>query len=159
MYLKEATSADRIDLEILSLMQKNARISNVAIARALNMAPSAVLERVKKLEQKNIILQYTTRLNPAALNQNLVAFINIQVINGIGNSNTAQELAKIAEVQEVHLTAGDDCFLVKIRTTDSASLLELLRNSISKIPNIISTKTTLVLETTKEQQQLVIPKE
>jgi Lrp/AsnC family leucine-responsive transcriptional regulator len=140
-------------------MQENARISNADIARVLNMAPSAVLERVKKLEQKKIILQYTTRLNPAALNQNLIAFVYIQANKGIGNSDTGIELAKIAEVQEVHQIAGDHCFLVKIRTTDSASLLAIMRNSMSKIPDILITKTSIVLETTKEQQQLLIPKE
>ncbi|SDM54990.1 Lrp/AsnC family transcriptional regulator, leucine-responsive regulatory protein [Daejeonella rubra] len=155
MHQKEHIS-DKIDLEILSLMQENSRISNADIARVLNMAPSAVLERVKKLEQKNIILQYTTRLNPLALNQNLLAYVYVKASNGIGISNTAIELAKIAEVQEVHQIAGDDCFIVKIRTTDSASLLDLLRNTMSKIPDIVITKTTLVLETIKEQQQLVI---
>ncbi len=158
MYQKEKVS-DNIDLEILSLMQENSRISNADIARVLNMAPSAVFERVKKLEQKKIILQYTTRLNPAALNQNLIAFVSIQANKGIGNSNTALELAKIAEVQEVHQVAGDDCYLVKIRTTDSASLLDMMRNSMSKIPDIIITKTSIVLETTKEQQQILIHKE
>jgi len=155
MHQKEHIS-DKIDLEILSLMQENSRISNADIARVLNMAPSAVLERVKKLEQKNIILQYTTRLNPLALNQNLLAYVYIKASNGIGISNTAIELAQIAEVQEVHQIAGDDCFIVKIRTTDSASLLDLMRNTMSKIPDIVITKTTLVLETIKEQQQLVI---
>jgi Lrp/AsnC family leucine-responsive transcriptional regulator len=158
MHQKEKVS-DKIDLEILSLMQENSRISNADIARVLNMAPSAVFERVKKLEQKKIILQYTTRLNPAALNQNLIAFVYIQATKGIGNSNTAIELSKIAEVQEVHQVAGDDCYLVKIRTTDSASLLEMMRNSMSKIPDIIITKTSIVLETTKEQQQILILKE
>jgi Lrp/AsnC family leucine-responsive transcriptional regulator len=158
MHQKEKVS-DKIDLEILSLMQENSRISNADIARVLNMAPSAVFERVKKLEQKKIILQYTTRLNPAALNQNLIAFVYIQATKGIGNSNTAIELSKIAEVQEVHQVAGDDCYLVKIRTTDSASLLEMMRNSMSKIPDIIITKTSIVLETTKEQQQIIIHKE
>jgi len=157
MNLKEQIS-DKIDLEILSLMQENSRIANADIARVLNMAPSAVFERVKKLEQKKVILQYTTRLNPAALNQNLIAFVYIQASKGIGNSDTGLELAKIAEVQEVHQIAGDDCFLVKIRTSDSASLLEVLRNSLSKIPDIIITNTSIVLETSKEQQQILIPK-
>lgn len=150
---------DQIDRGILGLMQENARISNADIARELNMAPSAVLERVKKLEQKNIILQYTTRLNPQALRQNLLAYVFIKAADGLGCNSTAQELAKVPEVQEVHHVAGEDCYLVKIRTSDSASLMELMRNSLSKIPNILSTRTTIVLETVKEQQQLVIPNE
>lgn len=148
---------DQVDREILGLLQRNARISNADIARELSMAPSAVLERVKKLEQKNTILQYTARLNPSALNQNLLAYVFIKASDGIGCNDTASALAAIPEVQEVHHVAGDDCYLVKVRTFDSASLMELMRNSVGKIPNILSTRTTIVLETVKEQQQLVIP--
>jgi Lrp/AsnC family leucine-responsive transcriptional regulator len=156
MHLKD-NQLDHIDREILSLLQENARVSNADIARELNMAPSAVLERVKKLEQKNIILQFTTRLNPSALHQNLLAYVFIKASDGIGCTDTASALASIPEVQEVHHVAGDDCYLVKIRTFDSSSLVELMRNSIAKIPNILSTRTSIVLETVKEQQQLVIP--
>ncbi|MEO6687274.1 MAG: Lrp/AsnC family transcriptional regulator [Dyadobacter sp.] len=148
---------DKVDFSILRLMQENARISNADLARELEMAPSAVLERVKKLEQKNVILQYTTRLNPVPLQQKLLAFISMKAADGLGSNNVGQELAKIPEVQEVHHVAGEDCYLIKVRTTDSSSLMNLMRNSFSKIPNILSTRTTIVLETVKEQQQLVIP--
>ena len=148
---------DKIDLNILKLLQTNARISNADLARELNMAPSGVLERVKKLEQKQVIRQYTVRLNPAPLQQKLLAFIFMRAADGLGCSTTGKELAKIPEVQEVHHIAGEDCYLVKIRTTDSASLMELMRNRFSKIPNILSTRTTIVLETVKEEQQLIIP--
>lgn len=148
---------DKTDLAILRLMQENSRISNVQMAKDLNMAPSAVLERVKKLEQKNIILQYTTRINPAAVDLKLLAFISMRASDSIGCTTTALELAKIQEVQEVHHIAGDDCYLVKVRVADSASLMALMREHFSKIPNILSIRTTIVLETVKEQQQLVIP--
>ena len=148
---------DKIDVGILNLMQANARISNADLARELNMAPSAVLERVKKLEQKKVILQYTVRLNPNVLNQKLLAFVFMKAGDGLGCSTTGKELAKIPQVQEVHHIAGEDCYLVKIRTADSASLMDLMRNHFSKIPNILSTRTTIVLETVKEQQQMIIP--
>ena len=150
---------DAIDIQILQLMQDNARISNADLARELNMAPSAVLERVKKLEQKKVITGYVAQINPAAVQQKLLAFIFIKSSEGFTcSSKTAQALSKIPEVQEVHHIAGEDCFLVKVRTEDSASLMNLMRNSMQKIPNIASTKTTIVLETVKEQQQLVISK-
>src|SRR5437868_9276445 len=150
---------DPIDLKILNLMQDNARISNADMARKLNLAPSAVLERVKKLEQKKVITGYTAQINPAALQQKLLAFIFIRSSEGFNcSSKTAQALSKIPEVQEVHHIAGEDCFLVKVRTADASSLMELMRTSLQKIPNIASTKTTIVLETVKEQQQLIIPK-
>jgi Lrp/AsnC family leucine-responsive transcriptional regulator len=150
---------DNVDLQILDLMQSNARVSNTDLARELNMAPSAMLERVKKLEQKKVIKQYNTAIDPAAVQQKLLAFIFIKSKEGFTCcTDIAQELAKLPEVQEVHHIAGEDCFLVKVRTADSASLMAFMRNSLQKIPNILSTKTTIVLETVKEQQQLVIPK-
>ncbi|WP_257656903.1 Lrp/AsnC family transcriptional regulator [Parapedobacter lycopersici] len=148
---------DQVDYHILRLMQENARINNADIARELGMAPSAILERVKKLEQKSVILQYTAKINPAALDQKLLSFIIIRAADGIGCATTGEALAAIPEVQEVHDIAGDDGYLVKVRTADSAALVELMRNSFAKIPSIISTRTTIVLETVKEQQQLVIP--
>ena len=150
---------DNTDLQILERMQDNARISNAELARELNMAPSAVLERVKKLEQKNIITGYCARINPLAIQQKMLAFIFIRSSEGFTcSSQTAKSLAQIPEIQEVHHIAGEDCFLVKVRTSDSASLMDLMRNSLQKIPNIASTKTTIVLETVKEEQQIVIPK-
>ena len=149
---------DDTDLKILGLMQANARISNADLARELEMAPSAVLERVKKLEQKKVILQYNASINPLAVNQKLLAFIFIKVKDSGSDSKIAATMAKIPEVQEIHHVAGEDCFLVKVRTEDSASLMELMRKSLKSIPDVLSTKTTIVLETVKEQQQLVIPK-
>lgn len=157
MIAEQEIILDKVDLSILRLMQENARISNADMARELNMAPSGVLERVKKLEQKNVILQYTTRLNPAPLQQKLLAFIFMKAADGLGCSTTGKALAKIPEVQEVHHIAGEDCYLVKVRTADSASLMDLMRNQFSKIPNILSTRTTIVMETVKEQQQIIIP--
>ncbi len=148
---------DKVDFSILRLLQQNARISNADLARELNMAPSGVLERVKKLEQKNVIRQFTARLNPAPLRQTLLAFIFMKAADGLGCSSSGKELAMIPEVQEVHHIAGEDCYLIKVRTTDSASLMELMRTRFSKIPNILSTRTTIVLETVKEEQQLIIP--
>ncbi|MDN3582713.1 Lrp/AsnC family transcriptional regulator [Mucilaginibacter flavus] len=148
---------DKTDLHILRLMQDNARISNADLARELGMAPSGILERVKKLEQKNVIQQYTTRINPNALQQKMLAFIFMKASDGPGSDQTTLELAKIPEVQEVHHIAGDDCYLIKVRTYDSSTLMHLMRNHFSKIPHILNTRTTIVLETVKEQQQLVIP--
>ena len=151
-------SLDAIDLQILSIVQNNARISNADLARELSMAPSAVLERVKKLEQKKVITGYTTQIDPTAVQQKLLAFIFIRSSESFGCGKTGEELAKIPEVQEVHNIAGEDCYLIKVRTADSASLMHLMRTSLRNIPNITSTKTTIVLETVKEQQQIIIPK-
>lgn len=147
---------DKVDYQILRIMQDNARTNNADIARELGMAPSAILERVKKLEQKDIILQYNAKINPKALDQNLLSFIFIKTQDIIGEQKVGILLAKIPEVQEVHDIAGDDGYLIKVRTKDATGLVDLMRNSLGKIEGIISTRTTIVLETVKEEQKLVI---
>jgi Lrp/AsnC family transcriptional regulator, leucine-responsive regulatory protein len=148
---------DHIDLRILQLMQENARIPNVDMAKQLEMAPSAVLERVKKLEQKGVIKGYTAVINPLAVGQKFLAFIFIRTSDAFASEEMRAALAAIEEVQEVHSIAGEDCWLVKIRTADSAELMSLMRNKFSRIPTIQSTKTTIVLETIKEEQKITIP--
>ncbi len=150
-------SLDQIDYQILRIMQNNARTNNADIARELGMAPSAILERVKKLEQKDVIQQYNAKINPAALDQNLLSFIFIKTSDIIGEQGVAYLLAEIPEVQEVHDIAGDDGYLIKVRTNDAAGLVDLMRNTLGKIEGIISTRTTIVLETVKEEQKIVIP--
>ena len=154
---KLEVSLDHIDYHILRIMQNNARTNNADIARELGMAPSAILERVKKLEQKEVILQYNAKINPYALDQNLLSFIFIKTSDIIGEQGVAYLLAEIPEVQEVHDIAGDDGYLIKVRTNDAAGLVDLMRNTLGKIEGIISTRTTIVLETIKEEQKLVIP--
>ena len=149
---------DGIDLQILSHLQPNSCLSNAELSKKLGMAPSAVLERVKKLENKGIIEGYPTRISAEALNLKLLAFIFIKTSEGPGNAAVAKQLVKIPEVLELHHIAGDDCYLLKIRAQDPQSLIKLMRERFSKLPNIISTKTTIVLETLKEENKLPIPK-
>ena len=151
-------SLDDIDLIIIAALQENARLQNTELAKKCGMAPSAVLERVRKLELKGIIQNYVAKIDPAALNLKLLAFISIKSSAGPGDASTAKQIAKIPEVLEVHHIAGEDCYLVKIRTEDPQSLIKLMRDKFSKIPNIISTKTTIVLETLKEDNYLPVPK-
>lgn len=148
---------DEIDLKILRLMQDNARINNSDIARELRMAPSAVLERVKKLEYKEAIISYQARINPNAINQKMLSFIFIKVDEIIGDESTGKALASIPEVLEVHDIAGDDGYIVKVRTSDSLALVHLMRESLSKIEGIVSTRTIIVLQTVKEDNKLIIP--
>ncbi|HEX2608313.1 MAG TPA: Lrp/AsnC family transcriptional regulator [Flavisolibacter sp.] len=153
-----SVSLDSIDLQILALLQPDSSLPNNELARQIGMAPSAVLERVKKLEQKGVIEGYPTRIRPEALDLKLLAFIFIKSSEGPGNITVANQLAALPEVLELHHIAGEDCYLLKVRAQDPQSLIQLMRDKFSKIPNILSTKTTIVLETIKEQHQLPIPK-
>ena len=152
-----AFSLDEKDMKILALIQPNSFVTNNELAKKVNMAPSAVLERIKKLELNGIIEGYPTRIKPDALELKLLAFIFIRTSEGPGNASVAKLLTKIPEVLELHHIAGEDCYLAKVRAKDPLSLVHLMREKF-KSPNILSTKTTIVLETLKETNQLPIPK-
>jgi Lrp/AsnC family leucine-responsive transcriptional regulator len=139
---------DNIDREILNIIQKDARISNAEIARQVELAPSAVLERVRKLEERGVIRGYSADIDPKVLGYGLTAIIAVRTSEcgaGVG-----EQLAAVPEVQEIHEVAGDDCFYIKVRTRDTESLGVLLRETVKAIPNVLNTRTTVVLKTFKE---------
>ncbi len=145
---------DSVDRTILSVLQANARTSNAELARTLGMAPSAVLERIRKLEQKGVIQGYEGRLAPKAVGLGLTAFIFVRSDEMVGAVETGRRLTEIPEAQEVHHVAGEDCYLVKLRARDTEDLGRLLRERFGAIPHVRSTRTTIVLGTLKESAQL-----
>jgi Lrp/AsnC family leucine-responsive transcriptional regulator len=147
---------DEIDAQILTIVQQNARITNADIARQVEMAPSAVLERIRKLESSGVIQGYEARLNPADLDLGLLAFIFVRTDERGGAPETARRLTEIPAVQEVHHVAGEDCFLVKVRMANTEALGRLLKEDFSRIEWIRSTRSTIVLSTVKETAQLPI---
>jgi Lrp/AsnC family leucine-responsive transcriptional regulator len=147
---------DEIDRQILNILQQNARTPNAEIARQVGMAPSAVLERIRKLELRGAILGYEARINPEALGLNLLAYVFVRSEESLGDGRTGELLTHIPEVQEVHHIAGEDCYLAKIRVADAKSLSRLLRGSFGGIGSVRSTRSTIVLETLRETTQLPI---
>lgn len=141
---------DETDLQILTILQSNARMSNAEIARQVGMAPSAILERIRKLEQRGVIQGYETRINPEAFGLGLLAFVAVRSEEHVGDKRTGERLAEIPEVQEVHHIAGEDCYLIKVRVQDAKSLGRLLREQLGSIGSVRSTRTTVVLETLRD---------
>lgn len=146
---------DNIDLHILNIIQNNGRISNAQLARQLQMAPSGVLERVRKLEKKGILEGYEVRLNPAKLGLTITAFIHILTSDNVGSTTVGKKLAEIPEVLEVHWIAGDYNYLVKTKLKEASDLRELLKKC-GQIKGLSDTRTTLVLETLKESQAIPV---
>ncbi|HEX8649859.1 MAG TPA: Lrp/AsnC family transcriptional regulator [Pyrinomonadaceae bacterium] len=149
---------DDKDRRILEFLQENARITNVELARAAELTPSATLERVRKLEERGLIKGYMAILDPRALDLGLVAFIFVRVDDQHDLFNeeekTAEALAALPSVQELHHLAGEDCFLVKVRARDTDDLYRVLKEEFGQLKAIRSTRTTIVLKTVKETQRL-----
>jgi Lrp/AsnC family leucine-responsive transcriptional regulator len=145
---------DEIDASILDLLQDNARISQADVARSVGLAPSAVLERIRKLEAKGVIRGYTALVDPHAVDQRMLAFVAVQSEEAPGDDSVARALAQCPEVLEVHHVAGEDCYLLKLRARDAEHIGHLLRHRFGRIRGVRSTRTTIVLETVKETPRL-----
>ena len=141
-------SMKELDQKILEILTNDARTPHAQIGKQVGLSRPAVTERVKKLEQSGIIEGYSAVLNPEALGQSLTAFISAKH-QGVLNDEvqlTLNELAKHGEILEIHSIAGDDCFVIKVRTTDMKSLNRIV-NHMKQPPLRMVTKTTIVLET------------
>lgn len=154
--LKDQRMLDEISLKILKILQKKARIPNVEVARQVDMAPSAVLERIRKLEKKGFIDGYEVRLNPEKFKRNLVAFITITTRSQESVTVTGKRLTAIPEIQEVHHIAGEDGFLVKARVSDVAELGKLIHDKILKIEGVKKTRSAIAMSTFKETARIPI---
>lgn len=154
---------DEKDARILEILQRDGRVTNVELARVVELTPSATLERVRKLEERGLIKGYTAVLDPQALGLGLMAFIFVRVddredivLNGEG---TGEGLAGLPSVQELHHLAGEDCFLLKVRAKDTDDLYRILRDELGQFKGIRGTRTTIVLKTVKESAVLPIKRE
>lgn len=144
---------DRKDRKILNILQINCRVSNAEIARQMNMAPSAILERVRKLEKRGIIRGYELRLDPGNMGLSLTVIILVKTEENVGSTRIGRDLAEIPEIQEVYFTAGEYSYMVKARLADTDALTALLQK-MGAVPGIRDTRTTFVLDTIKESAGL-----
>ena len=147
---------DSVDAKIISILQKNARVSNAEIARQLAMAPSAILERIRKLESRGVITGYEARLAAKQVGLGLLAFVFVRSDERTGAQDTGERLTRFPEVQEVHHVAGEDCYLAKVRARDPEDLSRILRERFGSIPHLRSTRSTIVLDTLKESAVLPV---
>jgi Lrp/AsnC family transcriptional regulator, leucine-responsive regulatory protein len=148
---------DEIDRQILTLLQDNARMTQTEVAKAVGLAPSAVLERIRKLEARGVIKGYVALVDPHVIDQRMLAFVAVRTqVVGEEEHAVAARLAAIPEVLEVHYVAGDDCLLLKMRARDAEHVGQLLRNQVSVVKGVRSTRTTIVLGSVKESPRLPI---
>ncbi|MEX0893214.1 MAG: Lrp/AsnC family transcriptional regulator [Gemmatimonadota bacterium] len=141
---------DELDLAILACLQSNGRMSNAEMGRRVGLVPSAVYQRVRKLEEQGVIRGYRVELDPVALDQGLLAFVTVRTSEGARAPETSAALAGIPEVLEVHRVVGEDCFFLKVRVADTAALGRLLDETIQPLKQVASTRTTIVLCTAKD---------
>jgi Lrp/AsnC family transcriptional regulator, leucine-responsive regulatory protein len=141
---------DAVDLQILSLIQNDARAAHASVGGKVGLTAPAVHARIKRLEREGIIQGYLTAINPAAVNLVLLAFVRItNNVSGATEKVFEDFVRQEPNVLECHDTSGEDSYLLKIRT-DSAESLRALLGRIRDFPDVERTVTAISLRTIKE---------
>ena len=136
-------------------------MSHAAIAKHVGLSGPAVHERVRKLEQSGVIAGYTAVLDPEALDRSHVSFVQVTLSEGNEFADDEPIVARICDepdVLEFHRIAGQDCYLIKIRTATNKDLEKLLRR-IRSIRGVARSRTTIVLSTELERPTIAVPVE
>ena len=142
---------DRIDQKILRLLQLNARMSNVDLARSINLSPTPCLERVRRLETEGYILDYVTLLNPQKLGAGVISFIQVSLdrTNPDVFDRFKDQVALCPEVMECHMVAGGFDYLLKVRTSSMNEYRDFLGETLARMSDIKQTHTYVVMEEVK----------
>ena len=147
---------DKLDLKILKLLQENGKISNLQLSSEIGLSPAPTLERVKKLENANIIKSYHASVNEAVLGLGVKAFIQISLVRQIDNvmSKFNEHISEIDEVVECFQVTGNFDYLLKVFVKDIPAFEKLIGEKLSKVEEIRQMQTTVILSQTKNSKVL-----
>lgn len=143
---------DAVDQKILSFLVKNARMPFLEIARECNVSGAAIHQRVKRLETNGIITGSRLLVKPQALGLTVCAFVSISLSESNKYLEVVEALKFIPEVVECHFVTGKYAILIKIYCFDHDHLMEVLLNTLQKIPYVQSTETQISLDQAIERQ-------
>lgn len=158
-YTAMRKSPDRIDRSILRMLQTDGRLSNVELARRINLSPTPCLERVRRLEKDGFIRGYSARLDPSKLHLGLAVFVQVTLDKTTSDvfEKFKASVSGIDEIVECHMVAGGFDYILKVRTADMDAFRTFLGETINNLPGIASTSTYVVMEAVKEGEGLPVP--
>lgn len=139
---------DSTDLRILDLLQQDASLSNVELARQVHLSPSPCLARVKALRETGVIDRYVALVNAKALNLGLNVFISISLKtqNRAALAEFERRIAEHDEVMECYLMTGDSDYLIRVALPDIAALEKFILEQLTPIPGIEKIRSSFALK-------------
>ncbi|HEY0141743.1 MAG TPA: Lrp/AsnC family transcriptional regulator [Thermoanaerobaculia bacterium] len=142
-----AVELDELDRKIVALLKTDGRAPAAQIAEAIGLSRPAVADRIEKLERNGVIRGTTVVVDPKAIGQSVTAFVAARGATLTGKAwRLFREVMQREEILEVHTVAGDDCFLLKVRTETIGDLNNLVQR-LNAAPLSLATRTTIVMET------------
>jgi Lrp/AsnC family transcriptional regulator, leucine-responsive regulatory protein len=151
-----STEPDRLDLKILKLLQADGRITNLKLAEAVALSPTAVLARTQRLQRDGYILGYEARLNPLKLGRGMMVFVEVLLDRTTPNVfNEFKAAVQVRdEIMECHMVAGGFDYLLKTRMADMAAYRDFAGSVLWQLPGVRETRTYAVMEEVKNSSQL-----
>ena len=150
------TQLDRIDLKILDQLQRDGRISNLKLAEAVALSPTAVLARVQRLSKDGVISGYEARLDPNKLGAGLMVFVEVLLDKTTPHVFEAFKAAVQVrpEIMECHMVAGGFDYLLKTRMADMNAYRQFAGTVLWQLPGVRETRTYAVMEEVKNTTRL-----
>jgi Lrp/AsnC family leucine-responsive transcriptional regulator len=143
---------DRFDQAILSVLAEDGRISITDLAKRIGLSKSPTQARLRRLEESGVILGYRALLDPIRLGLDHVAFVEVRLSDTREAALTAFNVAvaRVPEIEQAHMIAGNFDYLLKVRTSDMPSYRAVLGETISTLPHVAGTSTYVAMEAVKE---------
>ena len=150
---------DAIDLRILERLQQDARISNVDLARAVNLSPSPCLARVRALEEDGTIARYVTLLDAKRIGITVSVLVQVTLEKQVEPALEAFERAvrERPEVMECYLMTGDADYLLRVLVPDVPAFERFILEFLSRVPGVGNIKSSFALKQVKYQTALPLP--
>lgn len=141
---------DIIDAKILETLKHNGRSTASEISKKVNLSIPAVSERIKKLEEANVIEQYTVKINREKMGYKLLAIIFVNIDHAANIQQFREVIIQFSEVIECHHLAGEYDYMLKVLIEDTGKLEIFLSEKLKSIQGVQKSNTLIVLSTLKE---------
>jgi len=150
---------DDLDLKLLELLQSDGRRTQLELSREVGLSQPAVAERIRKLEAREVITGYAARVDAAKLGKDITAFIGVSIEHPKYFEGFARKVLSMPEILEAHRVAGQDSYILKVRTANTKTLDTLLVETLRTISGVTRTHTTIVLSSIKEETYVHVSEE
>jgi Lrp/AsnC family leucine-responsive transcriptional regulator len=142
---------DKTDLNILKILKKNGRATVSEMSKMVNLSIPAVSERIKKMEETNIIKQYTVKINREKMDYKLLVTIFVGLDHKDNVKYFRDEIVNFDEVMECHHIVGEYDYMLKVLLKDTQELEVFISNKLKSIKGVQKSNTILILSTLKEE--------
>ena len=148
---------DEKDIEILRILQNNARATVKEISELIKLSTTPVHERIKRLEQQGFIKQYITLLNHLKLNKGLIVicYVSLKEHNKIAGTKFIQSILDLGEVLECYNISGEFDFMLKVLTTNMETYYDFHVNKLSQVENVGKVQSTFVMGVVKDTSNIL----